>query len=215
MQTVWKVSGHSKLLLFFSGWAMDENPTAHLVSEDTDICTCFDYASLDTTDIHRWKSYSDIVLVAWSTGVWAAEQVVGKLNLPLSKTIAINGTPTTVHEETGISQVIFQGTYDHLTVQTMHKFQRRMVGSVSAYNAFTSIAPKRELKNQKEELASILGVDFEALKTGLINWDKAIVGKSDAIFSPQNQLCYWDNRTEIIEMELPHYPFFYFKSWGI
>ena len=215
MQTVWKVNGHSRLLLFFSGWAMDEHPTEHLACEDADICTCFDYTNLDTTDSQLWENYSDIRLVAWSTGVWAAEQVVGKLNLPLSKAIAINGTPTTVHEETGISRVIFQGTYDQLTEQTMQKFHRRMAGSVLAYNAFVPIAPKRELKNQKDELASILEVDFETLETDLIHWNKVIVGKSDAIFPPQNQLRYWEGRTEIIELELPHYPFFYFKNWGL
>jgi biotin synthesis protein BioG len=212
MQTFWKVNGHSKLLLLFSGWAMDENPTAYLVSEDRDFCTCFDYANLETTDIDRWKKYQDITLIAWSTGVWAAEQVLGKLKLPITIAVAINGTPTTIHEQTGISRAIFQGTYDQLSAQTMQKFQRRMTGSLTAYNAFLPFAPKRNLENQKKESKKILEVEFETLETGLINWDKAIIGKSDAIFLPQNQLRYWTKRTETLEVEMPHYPFFHIRN---
>jgi pimeloyl-[acyl-carrier protein] methyl ester esterase len=229
MQTVWKVNGNSKLLLFFSGWAMDENPTAHLKHEGFDLCSCFDYTNLETSAIESWRSYPEIVLVAWSTGVWAAEQVLGKLNLSFSEAIAINGTPTTVHDETGIPRVIFQGTYDNLSPQTMQKFLRRMMGSAAAYNSFAPLISQRTLEGQKEELANVLSVDFETLETGLIKWDKAIVGTDDAIFPFENQLSYWscrrrdaafcrdaacrvstgytDDVVEIIEIPIPHYPF--------
>jgi len=213
MQTVWRVGGHDKLVLFFTGWAMDENPTAHLVADDADSCTCFDYRSLETADVARWESYQEIFLVAWSTGVWAAEQVVGKLNLPIKLAIAINGTPTTVHDETGIPRAIFQGTYDQLSDKTMSKFQRRMVGSSSAFTAFAGIAPRRRTEDQKAELKAILDVDFNTMSTELITWNKALVGTADAIFPPQNQLRYWAGRCEIVELELPHFPFFHFRSW--
>ena len=152
----------------------------------------------------------------------------GNLNFPITEAIAINGTPTTVHNETGIPRVIFQGTYDNLTAQSMQKFQRRMFGNAAAYNAFIPFLPQRDLESQKAELANVLSVDFETLETGLIKWDKAIVGTDDAIFPPQHQLRYWsscrdlaffrdlackvstgcpDNVVEIIEMRFPHYPF--------
>jgi hypothetical protein len=191
MQTVWKVNGNSKLLLFFSGWAMDENPTAHLNHEGFDLCVCFDYTHLETSAIEKWRTYSEIVLIAWSTGVWAAEQVVGNLNLPISEAIAINGTPTTVQNETGISRAVFQGTYDNLSLQSMQKFVRRMFGSSTAYNALVNSLPQRTLENQKTELANVLSVNFDTLVTGLIKWDKAIIGTDDAIFPPDNQLKYW------------------------
>jgi biotin synthesis protein BioG len=216
MQTVWKVNGNSKLLLFFSGWAMDENPTAHLNHEGFDLCVCFDYTHLETSAIEKWRMYSEIVLIAWSTGVWAAEQVVGNLNLPISEAIAINGTPTTVHDETGIPRAIFQGTYDNLTAQSMHKFQRRMLGSAAAYKVFAPLIPQRTLEDQKEELANVLSVDFDTLETGLIKWDQAIIGTADAIFLQENQLGYWysrrdavhcDSTIQIIKLPIPHYPF--------
>jgi pimeloyl-[acyl-carrier protein] methyl ester esterase len=216
MRTVWKVGeGNAKLLLFFSGWAMDENPTAHLKHEGLDLCVCFDYINLETEDGERWKTYSEIILIAWSTGVWAAEQVIGKLSLPILEAIAINGTPTTVQDENGIPRAVFQGTYDNLTSQSMQKFQRRMLGSAAAYNAFTPFAPQRKLEDQKAELANVLSVDFDDIKTGFVNWNKAIIGMEDAIFPPKNQLRYWSRTdaacrvslVEIIELPLPHYPF--------
>jgi biotin synthesis protein BioG len=216
MQTVWKVNGNSKLLLFYSGWAMDENPTAHLNHEGFDLCVCFDYTHLVTSAIENWRTYSEIVLIAWSTGVWAAEQVVGNLNLPISEAIAINGTPTTVQNETGISRAVFQGTYDNLSLQSMQKFVRRMFGSSTAYNALVNSLPQRTLEDQKAELANVLSVNFDTLVTGLIKWDKAIIGTDDAIFPPDNQLKYWSCRRDavdcvstlqIIKLPIPHYPF--------
>jgi Uncharacterized protein conserved in bacteria len=213
MQTHWRINENDKLILFFSGWAMDENPTAHVTATDADVCTCFDYHSLETNDLEKWQSYKEVILVGWSTGVWAAEQVLASLNLAIVKAIAINGTPTTVHDETGIPRAIFQGTYDNLNPQTIQKFQRRMVGSAAAMKAFFEIAPKRDLNEQKQELAEILAFDFNKETTGKLHWDKAIIGKSDAIFPTENQLRYWNERTEIVKMEMPHYPFFEMKDW--
>lgn len=213
MQTHWKITGSRKLILFFSGWAMDENPTLSLEAEHADICTCFDYHDLKTDAFDKWKLYDEIVLIAWSTGVWAADQIVGKMDLCINNAIAINGTPTTVDDLTGIPRPIFEGTYQNLNSQTMAKFQRRMVGSAAAFAEFTAFAPTRHLEEQKSELRSIMDVDFNTQQTGFIRWKKAIIGKNDAIFPPQNQLRYWENRTKIIEVEMPHFPFFTFKRW--
>lgn len=213
MQTHWRINGHPKLILFFSGWAMDENPTAHVGATDADVCTCFDYRSLETADLGKWQSYEEVVLIAWSTGVWAAEQVLVKVNLSIIKAIAINGTPTTVHDETGIPRAIFQGTYDNLNPQTMQKFQRRMVRSAAAFTEFANVAPKRNFEEQREELADILSFDFDVSSSCLLHWDKAIIGKNDAIFPVVNQMRYWNGRTELVEMEIAHYPFFEMKDW--
>jgi len=42
MQSVWQLNGSRELILFFTGWAMDEKPTQHLQTQ-RDICTCFYY----------------------------------------------------------------------------------------------------------------------------------------------------------------------------
>ncbi|WP_243347931.1 DUF452 family protein [Parabacteroides sp. FAFU027] len=215
MQTHWQINGQRKLILFFSGWAMDGNPTTHIESHDADVCTCFDYRSLETNDLEKWQLYDEVILVGWSTGVWAAEQVLVDSNSPITRAIAINGTSTTAHDETGIPRAIFQGTYDNLNPQTMQKFQRRMVGSAAAMKEFSAIAPKRDLDEQKEELAAILAFDFHANTTSKLKWNKAIIGKNDAIFPVENQLRYWKSRTEIVEMEMPHYPFFEMKDWMV
>jgi len=213
MRTIWKINNCNKLILFFTGWAMDENPTNHLQTADYDICVCFDYAKLETKEILRWQKYDEVILIAWSTGVWAAEQVIGTMNLPINKSIAINGTPITVHDEFGIQRSIFQGTYDNLNENNMQKFQRRMLGSKNALIHFSEFAPKRSIENQKKELEIILNIDFENLNAGSIKWDKAIIGLQDAIFPPQNQKAFWENKTIMIETEIPHFPFLEFTNW--
>jgi len=215
MQTYWEIRGSNKLILFFSGWGMDENPTLHLVAKDADICICFDYSDLNTDAVDKWKTYDRIILIAWSTGVWAADQMVGREDLHIVKTIAINGTPVTIDDLTGIPRPVFEGTYLNLNRKTLQKFMNRMVGNANDFKEFNAFAPKRNLEDQKAELSSILHFDFTTQRTELIQWDKAIVGKNDSIFPPQNQLRYWTNRTEIHEVEMPHYPFFYYKSWDL
>jgi pimeloyl-[acyl-carrier protein] methyl ester esterase len=213
MQTCWKIGGYQKLILFFSGWAMDENPTKHIEADDADICCCFDYRNLETDDIYRWKLYDEVFLIAWSTGVWAAGEVLRNLNLPLQNTIAINGTPSTIHNETGIPRSTFEGTFIHLNPQTLQKFHRRMVGSVAALASFMSILPIRKFEEQKDELGCLLQTDFERVETSSFAWKTAFVGKNDLIFPPQNQLRYWLEQVPVIELDIPHFPFLHIKSW--
>jgi hypothetical protein len=211
MQTVWKINEGNKLLIIFSGWAMDERPTSIINSHGADVCTCFDYQNLQSADTERWATYNEINVIAWSTGVWAAEQILGMANIKINQAIAVNGTPTTVHDQTGIPRAVFQATYDNLNASSFDKFTRRMTGSSDAFKAFQLIASKRDLENQQKELGTILEVKFENNPTGLITWDKAIIATNDAIFPPSNQRNYWEGKTDIQEIDAPHFIFYNFK----
>lgn len=58
---------------------------------------CYDYRTLEF-DASLLKEYREINVIGWSMGVWAATQVMGKLQetdtaLVIKNSIAINGTP--------------------------------------------------------------------------------------------------------------------------
>lgn len=98
------------LLLFFAGWGMDETPFLTIHPTDKDWMICYDYRSL-AFDTDLLETYSQITLIAWSMGVWAASQIMKQYpHLPVSQSIAINGTLYPIHETKGIAHSIFDGT---------------------------------------------------------------------------------------------------------
>ena len=104
---------HPRLLLFFAGWGADETPFKTYRPADSDYMLCYDYRSLDF-DASLLTEYTDIRVVGWSMGVWAATRVMARTPLPVSRRIAINGTPFPIDETCGIPPAIFQGTLDGL-----------------------------------------------------------------------------------------------------
>lgn len=198
-------SNSKHLLLFFAGWGMDETPFTDMHPADSDWMICYDYRSLEF-DESLLRGYSEITLVGWSMGVWAASRIMELYpGLPVSRSIAINGTIYPIDESKGIAPTIFEGTLQGLTEQTLQKFQRRMCGSSAEYKIFQSVAPQRPVEELKEELAAIqkqcLSSDASDFR-----WQKAVIGRNDRIFTPENQRRAWETNVELIEeSEAAHY----------
>lgn len=193
------------LLLFFAGWGMDETPFLQIHPTDRDWMICYDYRSLEF-DAGILQEYSEISLIAWSMGVWAASQIMKQYPaLPLSQSIAINGTPYPIHETKGIAPAIFEGTLQGLNDQSLQKFQRRMCGSIADHKVFQTVAPQRTVEELKEELAAIQQ-QYLSLPPSDFTWQKAIIGKNDRIFLPDNQWLAWRNKVDSLEYaEAAHY----------
>lgn len=224
MQTHWTLNGSRKLILFFSGWGMDEKPTRHLTSDGYDLCTCFNYHTLETADSEKWARYDEIILIAWSMGVWAAEQVVARMGicsggsiprqgLPITCAIAINGTPTAVDELTGIPPVVAEATCNGLNQVTLAKFMRRIYGGASLMKEMENAdaLPCIDIDGRREELHRIISAPQDVTS---IHWNKAIIGSGDAIFPSTNMSRYWEGRCEVCLLEAPHYPFHLYTNWN-
>lgn len=166
---------------------------------------CYDYRSLEF-DTTLMQAYSEITLIAWSMGVWAASQIMKQHpSLPVSQSIAINGTLYPIHATKGIMPSVFEGTLQGLNEQTLQKFQRRMCNSSTDYKAFQTIAPKRPVEELKEELAAIRQQCLSSVSSDFI-WHKAIVGKNDRIFLPEYQETAWRNKVDsLVNVEAAHY----------
>lgn len=193
------------LLLFFAGWGMDATPFLTIHPANKDWMICYDYRSL-TFDASLLETYSQITLIAWSMGVWAASQLIKQYpHLPVSQNIAINGTLYPIHETKGVAPSIFDGTFQGLNEQTLQKFQRRMCGSIADYKAFQTVSPQRPVEELKEELAAIQQ-QYLSLPPSDFKWQKAIIGKGDRIFLPDNQYLAWENQVDSLEqVEAAHY----------
>lgn len=203
-QTFIQQTGSPCLLLFFAGWGMDETPFRNVRPQGCDFMICYDYRNLDFNP-HPLSPYREIHLMAWSMGVWAASQVMQNHELPITQSVAINGTPYPVDETRGIAPSVFEGTLEGLNETTLQKFRRRMCGSATIYKAFEKMAPQRSVEELKEELAAI-GQQCRSLPPSSFSWDKAVIGEADRIFLPENQSRAWQNTpTQVKYVDGAHY----------
>lgn len=207
MKTFWlKKKNNSKLILFFCGWGMDENPIKHLKSGDCDVLFVYDYS--DSNFDENIKDYKDITLIAWSMGVFAASLICTEFNI--QKSIAINGTQSPIDPYFGINPKVYQITLDNFSEIVRDKFFQNMFCSVDEYQNFSK--PMRELENQKDELAFLkeLASKNQPLE---FNFDCAMISNQDKIMPSKNQYRFWQTKkVKVVELNSGHYPFFEFDS---
>lgn len=196
-----------RLLLFFAGWGMDEQPFKQYTPNGYDFMLCYDYRTLDF-DESSLKRYRSITVIAWSLGVWVATQALHHSSLPITRNIAVNGTPYPIDGSRGIAPHIFESTLQGLSEENLYKFQRRMCATAPAYRTFQAIAPQRAIDELKEELITIRNAFFSEKEeeTKTFFWKEAVIGTGDRIFLPQNQRNAWNvTNTLIHETDAAHY----------
>ena len=86
-----KRSHSDRLLLIFAGWAMDANPFRHVSRPGYDTLVVWDYRDL-SIDWSEAAAYDEIVLIAWSMGVYAASMTIHSIDHLITSKIAVNGT---------------------------------------------------------------------------------------------------------------------------
>lgn len=205
MKIAWVEKENSRrLLLFFAGWGMDEKPFVNLCRPYFDFAVAYDYS--DGSVAASLGEYEEVMIIAWSFGVIAADCFIREHpELPITTRIAVNGTLHPVDDRLGIPSEIFKGTLNGLSDTTLARFRRRMCGGTAAMGEFMKCAPHRTLESLRAELESIL-----TLGTGGADWDAAYVSLSDRIIPPVNQLNEWKERGVVThEIEGAHLPDFY------
>jgi Uncharacterized protein conserved in bacteria len=197
---------NKKLILFFTGWGMDEQLFEDYSPRDKDLIVVYDYRNLqlNTTLL---TGYQEIQVFAWSMGVWAASLVLPELqksNYPISSCTAINGTPFPIDNEKGIPTQLFRGTLDTLSEKTLEKFRLRMCGSRDLFHYFLDRAPQRNIEDLRLELIAIEKKANIKAATAC-QWSQVYIGKEDRIFSMENQKRAWCEIGYNI-FDAPHYP---------
>lgn len=204
--------GNKNCILYFNGWAEDENAVNHLDAGDFDICMFNDYNPVSPID-EKFDDYSTIYLVAWSLGVWAAAKLLSQSQIKITKAIALNGTQQPIDINRGISPSVFKATLDTWNGKNRNKFNIRMLGGRKQYAQLINRISTREVENQKSELSNILK-EVSSNKAAEIRFDCALIGSNDLIFTPANQFNYWNAKARIVETDVPHYPFAVFETWN-
>lgn len=194
-------TGSSRLLLFFAGWGMDENPFSSFRPTDCDFAVAYDYSV--STDAPLHSGHTEIMIVAWSFGVIAADLFISRHpELPITARIAVNGTLHPVDDRLGIPTAIFERTLAGLTEQSLSRFNRRMCGGAKAAETFNASRPNRSLDSLRNELIAIA-----AMQNAGSAWDKAYISLNDNIIPPDNQKTAWAlANVDTIEIDAPHLP---------
>lgn len=199
---------------------------SHLTLPDQcDLLALYDYRDLEQSDDLAdlpWNSYEAVTIVAWSLGVWAAEQVVPHWSILPTKQrlIAVAGSPYPMHDQWGIPKQIFVGTLEGLTDENRQRFNRRMCGG-KRYKQLYDILSERPTTELRDELQAV----YDSLATPeasestphtRLAWDLAIIGERDQIFPAKNLSTLWKavNVPTLLFSDGYHYLFDLWQSWS-
>lgn len=195
---------------------MDASPFRHLARSGFDILALWDYTGLDRPgswerDMTEFASvcggYDEVVIVAWSYGVRIASGFLESWNasLPVTLTLAVNGTPMHVDEQYGIPPAIFDGTLQRLAEPTIRKFYRRMFSSSEAFANFMEYKPDRSVESLKSELEVF--ARLKPLDAGAV-WNVALIDDADLIFPSAAQRAFWPSEKAVTLGSQGHFPDF-------
>lgn len=197
-----KSQGNNRVILIFSGWAMDDTPFRHVSRPGYDTLVVWDYRNFDI-DWSVVAPYDEIVLIAWSMGVYAASSTIHAINQKISAKIAVNGTISPVDNLRGIPEHIYTATAATLNERNLQKFMRRMCGDRQTFEHFMQAAPQRQIDELVDELNAIYPEPWFG-NVKVTDWDRAVIGRDDAIFPACNQQRAWRG-TPVTVVDRPHY----------
>lgn len=201
MHHTWlKRSGNRDLVLFILGWASTPNAVCHIDPPGCDVLALYDYTDMQLPELPT--GYRRIYLIAWSFGVWAAEQLCRRL--PLYKAIALNGTPYPVDERYGMRLRVVMRTMQKIA-RTGAELSRDPAQNPTRYMPAGPYAD-RSAEEKIAELARLAEWSRESSSAGL-PWTQAYIGDADEIFPPERMWAYWQSVGLGISFHSFHYPF--------
>ncbi|MDE5610651.1 MAG: DUF452 family protein [Odoribacter sp.] len=202
-------TGNGRVILFFNGWGMDGQAVKHLKCQ-SDVLMFYDYRSLELGALPDLGAYREVIIVAWSMGVWATAQFLTTRNIRSLKQIALNGTERPVDDHYGIPVRVYALTEKGMTEKGREKFVARMLDGRTEHpvTEFTC----RPIGEVCEELSRIR--EKSAVLQSVLAWDKVYISEQDVIFPVAGQQAWWTERGAKIQMlSGGHFPFFQFESW--
>jgi len=215
MQECWLYRINSdKLIVFYNGWGMDENPFLHLKSDEYDVVMFYDYSSLPEKKI-IFQEYKNIFHIGFSFGVFIMGLLFQNeiININNSNFFLINGSFKMISKDYGIHPKIFESTLENLSETGVIPFYKNMFFDKKDFQIFMNNKPGRDFNDQLRELlrlkelceSDIFSQSF--VKSALIcRWDKIIFPIAQKKFCNEKSISYK-------EIDSGHFPFFMWKSW--
>lgn len=207
-----KKDENKKLILFLSGWGMNQTPFEHLNCGTFDVLILFNYTDLNF-DFSKFDlaKYEEKYLICWSMGVFVSGYF-REIFADFNKKIAINGTLKMIDDLYGIQKKIYDITIKLFSEKTRQKFIENMFKEGKIPQNITITRSDEDLKR---ELIALKNLEERELF-----FDKAIISRNDKIVKLQNQLNFWEKqklnnkKLEIQEINSAHCPFGGYLTWA-
>jgi len=202
-----------KLILFCNGWGMDANPFVPLESHEWNVLMFYDYTDLVSNPSLNslFEDYREIVLIGWSMGVWAGQQLFAPYRGKLKLALAVNGTLCPVNDQYGIPMDVVRATIENFNEQQRRKFYHRMCREQNSFRLFQKNQPARSVDSQKRELEHLLKIVDCKQQTEPV-YNCVLVGDHDYIMPTANQLDFWPKKI-IRQVNGYHFLFYAYQSW--
>lgn len=205
-------------IVFFNGWGMDEQAIQHL-SDNRQVISFAPQSPHQDILTSLDKQQQPIIVVAWSLGVWAANRFLTKHHnqLRIQQTIALNGTPIGIDEQTGIPSKIFAHTAETLDYQQRNKLYRRIFSCPSWHpDDYSTYLPKLSITTQRASLKWLLTtISASEASHYYDGWTQAWISEFDPIFPADNQYRYWQEKAVTIQrVPAPHHLLRQWSSWA-
>lgn len=134
---------------------MDGNPFMSLHRDGYDIIIVYGYGD-ESLDISVFSRYDEIIVIGWSMGVVYGEEFM-RLNgqLPVTRSVAVNGSPQPRHDTLGIPVEVYDLTARISTGRQLMKFYMRVSGGAAEMARLMPKTPEREPLEVAAELEAI------------------------------------------------------------
>lgn len=204
MNTAWLIQNpeNKRLILFMLGWGATPNAVQHLpYPQGYDVLCCYDHRSLSPLHAAEFSRYERIYLFAWSFGVWVAEQSCQEL--PLYRTIAINGTPYPASPQYGLRLKVLLRT-----IRTVASAGGNIFKDEAHPEKYAPAGPFEEPspRLQLEELDFLAEACQTLPEQPHLPWNRAYIANRDEIFPPDRMRAYWGERGQ--DFDSFHFPFY-------
>ncbi|MBR6162813.1 DUF452 family protein [bacterium] len=195
-----------KLILFFTGWGCDEFEFEHLKTS-CDVLLFYDYTDLNHN--FDFSKYSEINVLSFSAGVFVGS--VFKYDFKINKKIALSGNPYLFDENLGLSKEI-QKILFSITPETQEEFVKNyLIFSDEEYKNFHPSG--RTLESCQTEFEALKEIYQKEKNNIKDDYDYAVIGEYDKIFSPEAQRKYYKTRLKTVR-NARHNLFFQIKSYS-
>ena len=197
-----------RLLIFFAGLGLDENPFKPLAAQSPfDVFVLYDYRDLS---LPPWPAgYRGYFVLGWSLGGLVALKFRHALPGPL---LVLGTTGLFCHPELGIPPKVYDLTlsgFRRYGERSLLKFYENMFAGEEGLEVFLENRPRRDLAGVVEELERARDLRASRPEEGV----EVVVTGKDRIIPPRAQRRFWRGYPT---RELPwgHFPFYREGVWG-
>lgn len=140
------------------------------------------------------EGYDEICVLAWSLGVWHADRFISSHSrLPITRTVAVNGTLRPINGSLGIPPRIYDLTALLPDERALAKFYRRICGGQGAMEQLMPVMPQRHLDELRDELLAVRERIPADGNIDTSNWDEIYLSDNDLIFPFDNMKRAWES----------------------